>query len=84
MKTVYIAMVGEFPTAAAPTLELAQAHALAAEGQHQKSSEWEHRWSEYHHGVLRLMQRRTARGGRFTWTQRSVRPVDYITEESAR
>jgi hypothetical protein len=84
MKTVYVVMVGEFPTAATPSLELAQAYALAAESQHQKAGEWEHRWDEHHHGVLRLMQRRTARGGRFSWTQRSVRHIDYITEESTR
>lgn len=84
MKTAYVAMIGDFPTAAAPTLELAQAHVLAAETRRKKPGEWEHRWDEHHHGVLRLMQRPTARGGRFSWTQRSVRPVEFITEESTR
>jgi hypothetical protein len=84
MTTVYVAMVGEFPTIAATTLEAAQDHALAAETQHQRSGEWEHRWDAHHHGGLRLMGRQTARGGRFSWTTRSVRPVDLITEENAR
>lgn len=84
MTTVYVATIGDYPTAVAPTLELAQAHALAAETKRQKPGEWEHRWDEHYGGVLRLMQRQTARGGRFSWTQRTVRPVDYITEESTR
>ena len=84
MTTVFVAMIGGFPTAAAPTLELAQAHALADEIKHKNAAEWEHRWDEHSYDGLRLMQRQTARGGRFSWTQRSVRPVDYITEENAR
>ena len=84
MNTVYVAMIGEFPTAVTPTPELAQAGALAAEAQYQKPGEWEHRWDEQPDGALRLMQRQKARGGRFSWTRRSVCPVDYVTEESTR
>jgi hypothetical protein len=84
MNRVYVATIGEYPTVVAPTLDLAQAHALAAETQYQRPGEWEHRWDEQRDGELRLMQRQTARGGRFSWTRRTVRPVDYITEESAR
>lgn len=84
MTTVFVAMIGDHPTGVAPTLDLAKAHALAAETKHQKPGEWEHRWDDHPYSGLRLMQRQTARGGRFSWTQRSVRSVDYITEESAR
>lgn len=84
MNTVFVVMIGEFPTAAAPTLELAQSLALTDETRRQTPGEWEHRWDARTDGEQRLMQRRTARGSRFSWTHRSVRPVDYITEENAR
>jgi hypothetical protein len=87
MKTVYVAMIGDRPTAVAPSLELAQAHALTAQTEYQTAGEWEHRWDEHSYDGLRLMQRRRGPAGsgrRFSWTQRSVRPVDYITEENAR
>ncbi|MGZ0231181.1 hypothetical protein [Streptomyces sp. CPS1] len=82
--TAYVVTIGANPTAAAPTLELAQAEALAAETRYKQDGEWEHRWDEPRNGEWRLMQRATVRRGRFSWTMRSVHAVDYITEAGAR
>lgn len=87
MTTVYVAMIGDRPTAVAPTIELAQAHALAAQTEYQTPGEWDHRWNDHPYDGLRLMQRRRGPAGsgrRFSWTQRSVRPVDFISEGDAR
>ncbi|MFK0140652.1 hypothetical protein [Streptomyces murinus] len=84
MNTVYVATIGDYPTVVAPTLELAQAEALAAETKYQRDGEWEHRWDESRPGKWRLMQRQTSRKGRYSWTRRTVHTVDYVTEAGAR
>lgn len=82
MTTVYVVMIGASPTTVTPDLELAQADALAAQAKYQKPGEWEHRWDEHPYDGLRLMQRRRGPAGsgrRFSWTQRSVRTVEFIS-----
>ncbi|MDX2841447.1 hypothetical protein PV377_21145 [Streptomyces ipomoeae] len=88
MNTVFVAMIGDIPTAAAPTLEAVQENVLKAETAWASSSNYDYRWDEYHPGkVWRLMQRRkgeAGKGRRFSWTQRSVHTVDFVTEGGAR
>lgn len=84
MDTVFVAMIGDRLTGAAPNLELAQANALAAETDW-AGDQYDYRWDEYHPGeVWRLMQRlkdKAGMGRRFSWTQRSVHAVSFVTGE---
>lgn len=87
MTDVYVVTIGDTPTTAAATLELAQAAALTAETRYQRDGEWEHRWDEYSPGQWRLMQRRrgpAGKGRRFSWTTRTVFTVGFVTEEAGR
>ncbi|MEV4232382.1 hypothetical protein AB0J81_36000 [Streptomyces bobili] len=72
MKT-YVVMIGTLPTAAASTLEAAQANAFEAEKPY-ISEGAEIRWDEHRPGsAWRLMTR--PKGRRFAWTQRWVAAV---------
>lgn len=82
--TAYVVMMGDFPTAVATGLEAAQEAALAQQFQYSPAAEYETRWDE--RGGLdgwRLMQRRKDRGGRYSWTQRSIRTAPFLTATEA-
>ncbi|MFJ8583685.1 hypothetical protein ACIRD2_03355 [Streptomyces sp. NPDC093595] len=80
-QTVYVIVSNETPTAVAPTLEAAQQAALAQQTKYQQPGQFEHRWEDKQQPgeVWRLMQRSTSRGGRFSWTMRSVHAVEMLT-----
>lgn len=75
----YVVMIGDFPSAVATDFETAKAAALAQQFQYSPAAEYETRWDE--RGNLdgwRLMQRRKGRGGRYSWTQRSIRTAPFL------
>lgn len=77
----YVAMVGDHPTDTALTLEAAQRQALRTEKQYRPASSYDYRWDEKKPGEWRLMARHQERGGRFSWTMRSVYAVAYVADE---
>ncbi|MFD8820815.1 hypothetical protein ACFV1C_00350 [Streptomyces sp. NPDC059605] len=77
----FIVMFHGAPTAAAPDLATAQEHALAERTAPASASPYENGWVEKGPGEWRLMTRRRAGGGRWSWTQRAVRAVPLIHGE---
>jgi len=76
-KTAYVVMIGQYPTAAASSLEAAQADGLASEQQYLKEGT-ETRWTEHRPGKeWRLMSRDESRR-RFSWTERWVSAVPTV------
>jgi len=80
--TTFVAMIGDHPTASALTLDAAQGQALRAEKRFGSSSECEYRWDARKPGEWRLMSRRVERGGRFSWTTRTVFEVAFTPDEA--
>lgn len=77
----YVATVGDLPTNTALTLEAAQRDALRAEKQFRSAAGYEYRWEQRGRGEWRLMSRCRERGGRFSWTQRSVYATAFTPDE---
>lgn len=81
-KTAYVVMIGDSPTAVAPTLDSAQAEARRQETRLSRP-EVELRWDQYNSTTWRLMSRDEGRR-RFAWTLRSVHVVPTIETGGAR
>jgi hypothetical protein len=78
-ETTYVVMIGQYPTAAASSLEDAQADGLRAEQQYLTEGT-ETRWAEHRPGKeWRLMSRAEGRR-RFSWTQRWVAAVPTVED----
>jgi len=77
--TVYVLMIGDRPTAAATTLQAAQAQGIAAETRHGDPHRRELRWDAPRSDEWRLMGRRRDENGvargRWSWTQRAIHAV---------
>ncbi|MEU0761614.1 hypothetical protein ABZ351_18305 [Streptomyces microflavus] len=84
MTAAYLVMFTGTPTAVATDLARAQAAALTDRCRPVGADQYENRWDEHTPSEWRLMTRRKGSGGRWSWTQRSVRTLPLLPSDPTR